>query len=218
MVSVLVVVSRWRLFRRDRTSHTWRPGLSLLGFLLAGMGVIHIWFLMELFVVSCEMGIESVPNLVIFRAGCQEVQFCFHFISCAVGTQPVSLSLSLCLCLSLSVSLSLPLSLSLSLSLSVSLCLSLSLSLSLSVSSPDHLQHIKIPFFSLQRIAPLPREFLHSCFSLSLSLSVSASSSILLVFLPLLCLRLSPEAQPFLFTQDPVFGCRAGLTLGAGET
>ncbi len=38
-MSVLVVVSRWRLFRRDRTSHTWRPGLSLLGFLLAGMGV-----------------------------------------------------------------------------------------------------------------------------------------------------------------------------------
>ncbi len=49
---------------------------------------VHIWFLMEVFVVSCEMGIESVPNLVIFRAGCQEVQFCFHFIPCAVRTQP----------------------------------------------------------------------------------------------------------------------------------
>ncbi len=37
IVCVLVVVSRWRLFRRDRTSHIWRPGLSLLGFLRAGI-------------------------------------------------------------------------------------------------------------------------------------------------------------------------------------
>ncbi len=49
------------------------------------------------------MGIESVPNLVICRAGCQEVQFCFHFISCAVGTQPglLLVARSVCVCLSL---------------------------------------------------------------------------------------------------------------------
>lgn len=105
---------------------------------------------------------------------------------------------------------------------------------SLSVSSPDHLQHIKIPFFSLQRIAPLPREFLHSCFSLSLSLFPSVSaSSILLFFLLLLCLSLSPVAQPFLLPHGthlprPRPRCAALLwlqgwadspkLLGAGET
>jgi len=35
---------------------------------------------MEVFLVGCEMGIESVPNVCIISAGCQKVKLCFHLI------------------------------------------------------------------------------------------------------------------------------------------
>lgn len=93
---------------------------------------------------------------------------------------------------------------------------------SLSVSSPDHLQHIKIPFFSLQRIAPLPREFLHSCFSLSLSLSVClclldpAVFSLAALSFPLTCGPALPvtSRHPPAAPAPPL--CRASLAAGLG--
>lgn len=95
---------------------------------------------------------------------------------------------------------------------------------SLSVSSPDHLQHIKIPFFSLQRIAPLPREFLHSCFSLSLSFRLSLPPrsccffSCCFVFPSHLwpspsCYLTAPTCRARAPAVPRFFGCRAGLTL-----
>jgi len=56
---------------------------------------------MEVFLVGCEMGIESVPNVCIISAGCQKVKLCFYLIDslCSDGTAALpGLSVSACLC------------------------------------------------------------------------------------------------------------------------